>query len=200
MTGQEDRTEIELELGTVRLRVSGTEEFVKKVLSEPENWIVDAMRVLAEIETPPARGEADRKRKAEGGEPPPTPADWRSKIAADSDISTDSVDDIFQYEDNWISVKDWPTEGDEEERFQELALLVMYANRVLTGESDFSTRKVTRALRDLGLEYDSRSIGEQLANHAGIISPKSRWLRIKANGRKEAKRLLKEREKVLEGS
>ncbi|MFW9887745.1 MAG: hypothetical protein ACFFER_06150 [Candidatus Thorarchaeota archaeon] len=197
MTGQETHTEIELEIGPARLKVSGSEDFVREVLSKPNEFLASALDALTKIGAPAKRG-AERKKRREGSrESPETAENWQSEIAADSGISIAAVDDIYQYEDNKISVHDWPIAGSSEETFQEIALLVMYANRVLTGENDITTRKVTSVIEDLGLDYNHRLIGGQLTSHAGISSPRKQWLRINTRGRNDAKQLLIQRELEL---
>lgn len=39
MTKTGDNTEIELHIGSIKLRISGSEEFVKVVLKDPEEWL-----------------------------------------------------------------------------------------------------------------------------------------------------------------
>ncbi len=196
MTGQEERTEVELEMGSAKLKVSGSEEFVKDVLSKPEEWIADALRVLTAKGPPPPKDEAPLSED----EPTSTLADWKTKIASDSGISVGSVSDIFRYENEWVLVHDWSLEGDGEETFQEIALLFMYANYVMQRESDFSMRRVASNMRDLGLNPNSDRISGQMTSHAGISSPKKQWLHINTRGRRDAKQLLQERARVLEGS
>jgi hypothetical protein len=39
MAGTDNTTEVELHIGSIKLRVSGSEEFVKGILKDPEEWL-----------------------------------------------------------------------------------------------------------------------------------------------------------------
>jgi hypothetical protein len=39
MAGTSDTTEVELHIGSIKLRVSGSEAFVKDILKDPEEWL-----------------------------------------------------------------------------------------------------------------------------------------------------------------
>jgi hypothetical protein len=196
LTGQEEHSEVELETSSAKLRVSGTEKFVKEILSKPEDWIADALRLFTEMGLPPSKEEAPPSEDR----PPSPPGDWKTKMATESEISVSSVGDIFRHENRWVSVHDWSLEGDGDKTLQEIALLFMYANYVMRGESDFSIRRVAGNMRDLGLNPSSDRIGGQLTSHPGISSPKRQWLHINTRGQRDAKQLLQERARALEGS
>jgi hypothetical protein len=189
LTGESDHTEIELEIDKVRIRVSGTEEFVKAVFTD-EKWEETILHLLDRLISLSTEKKGDRE-SDEGTEVSDTP--WIQRLAKDVGVSPEFIENTFQQENEFVKVYDWPINDNIAERRREVALLIMYPNQLLHNINEFSKDNLTGVYDELGLKYD-HNLRPQLTKHVGIDSPESKKCKINAQGRKAAKKLIKDQE------
>ncbi len=195
MTGEQcNSTELELQVGMIKIRVCGTQEFVESIFARSQEWVRDVANVLQQTPAITSEPRAPVQQVA----PPATTdsSDWIAQIANDANVPYDFINDCIRKEGDMAVLHEWSDVENVAEHRRVTALIFMYLNNVLTNSKDYTSDQIIIGLRVLGVDPGS-NLRRDLIAHDGITSPSRRNFRISTPGIRTARELLQQRAQEL---